>query len=280
VDVTSLQIEDQVEQARAGNKAALQIVIESIQDRIYGLALRMLWHPEDARDATQEILIRIVTHLGEFRRESAFTTWMYRIAANYLITARKGRIEEQGYSFERFGRELDDGLSDAAIGAEATAEEILLFQEIRVGCTLGMLLCLERPERFAYILGEIMELSGREAAEVLEIEPAAFRQRLVRSRRKILDFMIAKCGLVNPDNPCRCRRRAKSALSSKRVDPLQPLFANDAEQAQRFPKLLTIIRSLQNAQRAVAIYRSQPEQLAPATIAAEIRNLIERITPG
>jgi hypothetical protein len=205
---------------------------------------------------------------------------MYRIAANYLITTRKSRIEEQGYSFERFGRELDDGLSDAAIGAEATAEEILLFQEIRVGCTLGMLLCLERPDRLTYILGEILELSGREAAEVLEIEPAAFRQRLVRSRRKILDFMIAKCGLVNPDNPCRCRRRVKSALHSKRIDPLHPLFANDAEQAQRFPELLTTIRSLQNAQRAVAIYRSQPEHLAPATIAAEIRNLIERITPG
>jgi RNA polymerase sigma factor (sigma-70 family) len=278
--VTSFQIEDQVEQAKAGNKAALQIVIESIQDRIYGLALRMLWHPEDARDATQEILIRIVTHLGEFRCESAFTTWMYRIAANYLISARKSRIEEQGYSFERFGRELDDGLSGAGIGAEATAEEILLFQEIRVGCTLGMLLCLERPERLTYILGEILELSGSEAAEVLEIEPTAFRQRLVRSRRKILDFMIAKCGLVNPDNPCRCRRRVKSALSSKRVDPVRPLFANDGEQARRFPELLATIRSLQSAQRAVAIYRSQPEQLAPATIAAEIRNLIERITPG
>jgi RNA polymerase sigma factor (sigma-70 family) len=278
--MTSLQIEDQVERARTGNKVALQIVIESIQDRIYGLALRMLWHPDDARDATQEILIRIVTHLGQFRRESAFTTWIYQIAANYLISARKSRIEEQGYSFERFGRELDDGLSDTEIGREANAEDVLLSQEIRVGCTLGMLLCLERSDRLAYILGEILELSGREAAEVLEIEPAAFRQRLVRSRRKILDFMIAKCGLVNRDNPCRCHRRVKSALSSKRVDPLQPLFANDAEQARRFPELLTTIRSLQNAQRAVAIYRSQPEHLAPATIAAEIRNLIERITPG
>jgi RNA polymerase sigma factor (sigma-70 family) len=278
--MTSIQIEDQVEEARAGNKAALQMVIERIQDRIYGLALRMLWHPEDARDATQEILIRIVTHLGEFRRESAFTTWMYRIAANHLISERKSRIEEQGYSFERFAQELDDGLSDAAIGAEANAEEVLLFQEIRVGCTLGMLLCLKRPDRLAYILGEILELNGREAAEVLEIGPSAFRQRLVRSRRKILDFMIAKCGLVNPDNPCRCRRRVRSALSSRRIDPLHPLFATDAEQARKFPELLTTIRSLQNAQRAVAVYRSQPEQLAPAKIAAEIRNLIERITPG
>jgi RNA polymerase sigma factor (sigma-70 family) len=278
--VTQPQIEDQVEEARGGNKAALEIVIERIQDRIYGLALRMLWHPEDARDATQEILIRIITHLGEFRRESAFTTWVYRIAANYLSTARRSRIEEQGYTFERFGRELDEGLSDAAFGAEANAEDVLLLQEIRIGCTLGMLLCLERPDRLAYILGEILELNGREAAEVLEIEPAAFRQRLLRSRRAILDFMIAKCGLVNRDNPCRCRKRVKFALAAKRIDPLHLIFANDAEQARKFPELLTTIRSLQDARRAVALYRSQPELPAPATIAAGMRSLIERITPG
>ena len=70
----SLQLEDSVELAQAGNKVALENVIEQIQGRIYGLALRMLWHPEDARDATQEILIRVITHLGGFRRESAFMT--------------------------------------------------------------------------------------------------------------------------------------------------------------------------------------------------------------
>ena len=47
----------------------------------------MLWHPEDAQ-ATQEILLRIVTHLATFRRESSFYTWVYRIAANHLLRWR------------------------------------------------------------------------------------------------------------------------------------------------------------------------------------------------
>jgi hypothetical protein len=205
---------------------------------------------------------------------------MYRVAANYLSTARKSRIEEQTYSFERFGRELDEGLSDGASSANSNADEVLLLQEIRVGCTLGMLLCLERTDRLVYILGEILDLDGREAAAVLDMQPAAFRQRLSRSRRTIMEFTAAKCGLVNPDNPCRCRKRVEFALASKRIDRRHLLFANDAEQARNFPQLLATIRSLRSARRAVALYRSHPEQPGPATFAAEIRNLVERITPG
>src|SRR5688500_12343666 len=108
----TLSLEQAVEQAQSGNKAALEHIVEQIQDMRYGLALRMLWHPEDARDATQEILIRVITHLGSSRGDSEFKTWVYRVATNYLITARKSRLEEQAYTFEQFGKELDEGLSD------------------------------------------------------------------------------------------------------------------------------------------------------------------------
>ena len=61
-----------VERAKAGDGAALEAVVRAIQDRVYNLAIRMLWHPADAEDATQEILIRVITNLGSFRGESAF----------------------------------------------------------------------------------------------------------------------------------------------------------------------------------------------------------------
>jgi RNA polymerase sigma factor (sigma-70 family) len=66
---------------------ALDSVLRLIEPGIYNLALRMLSHPEDARDATQEILIRIVTHLGSFRGDAAFSTWAYRVARNHLLAA-------------------------------------------------------------------------------------------------------------------------------------------------------------------------------------------------
>jgi RNA polymerase sigma factor (sigma-70 family) len=255
----SLQLEDSVELAQAGNKVALENVIEQIQGRIYGLALRMLWHPEDARDATQEILIRVITHLGGFRRESAFMTWTYRIAVNYLSSVRKSRLEEQRYTFERFGGELDEGLLEQPASGVNQAEKAILLQEIRIGCTLGMLLCLDRPHRLAYILADILELDSPEAADVLGITSAAFRQRLARARRAIVDFTMAKCGLVNRENPCRCGRRVNSALAAKRLDPEHLLFANDRAEADRFPTILETIRSLEGAQRAAALYRSQPQ---------------------
>ncbi|HEV8530261.1 MAG TPA: RNA polymerase sigma factor, partial [Methylomirabilota bacterium] len=237
--------------------------MSAIQHRVYGLALRMLWHPEDARDAAQEILIRIVTRLSTFRGASSFSTWAYRVAANYLLTARKSRLEERSYTFQRFGDELDEGLSDAA-APQASGETALLLEEIKVGCTLAMLTCLDRPHRLAYILGEILEMDGDEAARVLGIGAAAYRKRLSRAREAIVAFTRAKCGLVNPERPCRCRRRLSEAVRLGRVAPGQLLFASDAERARQFPKVLAEVRRLEDVRRAAALFRSHPDFTAPA----------------
>jgi RNA polymerase sigma factor (sigma-70 family) len=267
-------LEDLVQRVRQGEGEALERVVFAIQDRVYGLALRMLWHPEDARDATQEILVRIVTRLATFRGESSFSTWAHRVAANYLLTARKSRLERQRYTFPRFGKELDEGLSEAP-APPATADAALLLEEVKIGCTLGMLTCLDRPHRLAYILGEILEMEGDEAARVLAIRPAAFRKRLSRAREAIVAFTRAKCGLVSPERPCRCRRRVVHALRLGRVDPQHLLFAADGARARRFPAVLAEIRRLEEARRAAALFRSHPRFAAPADFAAEIRKLVD-----
>ena len=271
-------LEELVRRAREGDGESLERLVSGIQDRIYGLALRMLWHPEDARDATQEILIRIVTRLATFRGESSFSTWAHRVAANYLLSARKSRLEQQGYTFQRFGEDLDEGLSDVA-AVPATGETALLLEEVRVGCTLGMLTCLDRPHRLAYILGEILEMEGEEAARVLAIRPAAFRKRLSRAREAIVAFTRAKCGLVSPERPCRCRRRVDQAVRLGRVDPRRLLFATDAARARRFPEVLAEIRRLQDIRRAAALFRSHPQFAPPADFAAQIRKLVD-VPPG
>jgi len=255
--------------AQSGDAAALERVIREIQGNVYGLALRMLWHPQDAEDATQEILLRVVTHLSTFRGESRFSTWVYRLAANHLLTWRQSRLERQNLSFERFGKELGEGLSNPAEGPDAE----LLFQEVRVGCTLGMLLCLDRPHRIAYILGEIFELDGPEAAEVLDVRPAAFRKRLERARTQIVEFTRAHCGMVRPENRCRCGGKVKQAISTGRVNPNQLLFAGKAQDAREFPSVLGSIRGLEEKQRAVALYRAQPKRAVPDFTSA-VRDLL------
>ena len=266
-------LEDLVRAARDGDRESLEHLVLAIQDRLYGLAIRMLWNPEDARDATQEILVRIVTRLGTFRGESSFATWAYRVAANYLLTARKSRLEEQRYTFQRFGDELGDGLSDEGVPYGA-ADRALLLEEVKIGCTLGMLQCLDRPHRLAYILGEILEMEAEEAARVLGIQATAFRKRLSRAREAVVTFTREKCGLVNPDRPCRCRRRLPAALRLGRVIPGRPVFATDAERANSFPLVLAEIRRLEDVRRAAALLRSHPPFRAPDDHVAHIRKLV------
>src|SRR3989442_4523495 len=270
-------LEELVRRAREGDGESLERLVSGIQDRIYGLALRMLWHREDGRSGTRESGAQMLPRLATFRGESSFSTWAHRVAANYLLTARKSRLEQQGYTLQRFGEELDEGLSDTP-AVPATGETALLLEEVKIGCTLGMLTCLDRPHRLAYILGEILEMEGDEAARVLAIRPAAFRKRLSRAREAIVAFTRAKCGLVSPDRPCRCRRRVAHAVRLGRVNPRHLVFASDAEGARRFPAVLAEIRRLEDVRRAAALYRSHPQFAAPADFAKEVRKLLDART--
>jgi RNA polymerase sigma factor (sigma-70 family) len=264
-----------VERAKSGDRGALESVVRAVQQEVYGLAMRFLWHPQDAEDATQEILIRVITGLGGFRGGSAFRTWVYRIACNALLTLRKKRMEQKTVSLEEFGEDLARGLSDSSFSLEYDLDEALLLEEVKIGCTLAMLMCLDRNHRLAYILGEIIELDHHEAAEVLAIAPAAFRKRLSRARSTITSFMKARCGLVNPENACRCRRRVATAIDLSRVDPRNLLFASSLDHARRFPEVLERIRHLEETRRAAALYRSHASPAPSESFVAWLRQVLD-----
>jgi RNA polymerase sigma factor (sigma-70 family) len=131
-------LEGLVVRAQAGDRPALEAVIRAVQGNVYGLALRFLWHPQDAEDASQEILVRILTGLGSFRGESRFRTWAYRVACNTLLTLRKQRMERRALSFEQMGEDLARGLSDAPLSVEPEVDHALLLEEVKIGCTLAI----------------------------------------------------------------------------------------------------------------------------------------------
>ena len=93
-------IEDIARKALNGDREALDALVRSLQGDIYGLALRMLWNHEDAEDATQEILIRIVTHLSQFGFRSRLKTWAYRVAVNYVLDVKESAAERLQRSVE------------------------------------------------------------------------------------------------------------------------------------------------------------------------------------
>jgi len=139
-----LPLEDVARRALGGDRSALDRLVKDLQGDIYGLALRMLWNREDAEDATQEILVRVVTRLARFDFRSTLKTWVYRVAVNYILDVKKSPTERMQLSFEGFANDLAEGLS---WDGPADAERSLLTEEVKIGCTLGMLQCLDRPRR-------------------------------------------------------------------------------------------------------------------------------------
>src|SRR5438128_133661 len=228
--------EDQalVARARSGERQALEALVGRHQAWIYNIAVRMLYHPQDAEDATQEILVKALTGLASFEGRSSFRTWLYRIVVNHVLNIKRGRREPEALTFGCYAHALD-ATPDLDPPDERTVpvDVRLLVDEARISCTAGMLLCLDREQRLTYILGEIFEVSDTIGAELLEISRENFRQRLARARRDLHSFMNDKCGLVNRANPCRCAKKTRGFIEAGYVDHTQLLFARGRVQQVR-----------------------------------------------
>ena len=81
----SAELEALVTRTKAGDRHAAETLIAAVQDDLFRLAMRMLGLRAEAEDATQEILLQALTHLSEFRGDSAFRTWLWRIAVRHLL---------------------------------------------------------------------------------------------------------------------------------------------------------------------------------------------------
>jgi RNA polymerase sigma factor (sigma-70 family) len=212
--------EELVAEAQAGDKDALEQLVRRHQPWVFNIAIRMLWHREQAEDATQEILIKVVTKLSTFRGQSQFRTWLYRIAVNHLLNVRKTDFEEMSITFTDMGRGLDETPDfDLPDPKSVPVELPLLVEEARIGCMTGMLVCLDRRQRLAFILGEYFGVTSEVGGEVMEVSSDNFRQLLSRARRDLYQFMNEKCGLVNASNPCRCAKKTRGFMEAGYVDP-------------------------------------------------------------
>jgi RNA polymerase sigma factor (sigma-70 family) len=265
-----------VQLTKSGSGSALEELVKRHQAWIYNLALRMVHHPADAEDATQEILIRLLTRLSTFDGRSSLRTWLYRVAVNHLLNMKRGRAESREITFEQYGRTLDD-TANTELPDQGTvpADVQLLVAEARIGCTTGMLLCLDRGQRLVFILGSIFGVSDVVGAELLEISRANFRQRLARARRDLQNFMQDKCGLVNTANPCRCAKKTRGFISAGHIDPNSLKFARERMTHVR-DVAARVSDEITGLDRAYAeIYRDHPFQNPPDFV-ARLKGLMNR----
>jgi RNA polymerase sigma factor (sigma-70 family) len=264
-----MALEDLARDAIGGDRDALDRLVRALQGDVYGLALRMLWNREDAEDATQEILVRAVTRLAQFDFRSKLKTWAYRIAVNYILDVKKSPVERMHLNFQQFGDDLVEGLSS---DGPADSERSLLVEEVKIGCTLGMLQCLDRPHRLAYVLGEILDLSGPESAEALVISAELFRKRLQHARTAIEAFTRSYCGLASDSAACACHRRVPPALRLGRVRPDALDFA---EQPSSYQETRGLVRQAERARWALQVHRASHPRTSAVDFARRIAQSID-----
>lgn len=251
-----------IDKAVAGDKEALEAVVVNIQDMVFNLSLRMLGTFHDAEDAAQDIFLKVITHLATFRGESAFTTWVFRIAANHLIHYRKHMFAQLPLSFEYYGDDIEHAVLDEVLDLTQNVDRFILAEELKMSCTNVLLQCLDGESRCIFVLGTMFKLDSRIAGEILDMTPEAYRQRLSRIRRKVADFLSDYCGEYG-NGSCRCAKRVDYAIQNHRLNPavLDYTSAKEQppEQARRFMDAMEEIDDL-SAQFAFCKAYQSPER--------------------
>jgi RNA polymerase sigma factor (sigma-70 family) len=267
--------------ARAGDRRALEGLCRGMQNPMYRLALRFTGAPADAEDAAQEVMIRLVTQLGSFEGRSRFTTWAYTVAVRHLMRSVRRPVEASVAGPEAFAAFIDQHAADPSWEPATQVEYDELCADVRLSCTYGMLLCLSREQRVAYLLGDLLGVSDTQGAAICEITRPAFRQRLARARAVMRQLVAERCGLVRAANPCRCDRLVRVSAELGILDLNDPHWARHG--GVRLPiettTLETAARELDLAVAAAEVYRSDPSFAAPPTlwagIAAAMPTLLE-----
>ncbi len=216
-----------IELALSGDKKALEDLIKRHQDWIFNIALSFVADKNDAADITQEVLVKVVTKLSSFKKESNLRTWIYRIVKNHFLNMKRSKYETVQMTFDEFGKSLDNIEDHELSDQYPEFEKRLLIEEAKLSCMKAMLLCLDREQRMIYIIGELFELSDVVGSEIMEISRENFRIKLHRAKQQLYNFLDNKCGLVNRKNPCRCAKKTASFIKMGFVDPVSLHFQKD-----------------------------------------------------
>ncbi|MCI9464586.1 MAG: RNA polymerase sigma factor [Lachnospiraceae bacterium] len=217
---TDQEMQKLVGQATAGDKKALETLIAGVQDIVFNLSLRMLGTFADAEDATQDILLKMITHLSSFRGDSSFTTWVFSIAANHLKNYKKHMFAHYPLSFAYYGDDIENAEIQDVPDLTQNVEKDILAEELKMSCTNVMLQCLDMESRCIFILGTMFKIDSRIAGDILGMTPEAYRKRLSRVRKKMADFLGQYCGEYGSGR-CKCKDRVNYAIQNHRINPLQ-----------------------------------------------------------
>lgn len=189
---------DLLERSKAGDIAAFEQLIEGYQRRIFNIALRMLGNYDDAGDLTQEVLIRIYKSIKNFKEQSSFSTWIYRITTNVCLDEIRKRKNRKFISLDEEIR-LEDGDMKRQIESdepspEASAEAGELKKMVNDSIAL-----LSEEHRIVIVLRDIQGFSYEEIAEMQKLPEGTVKSRINRARQALKNILKSRRELLLED---------------------------------------------------------------------------------
>lgn len=172
----------------AGDSEAFEPLVTEHQKSAYNLALRMLSHPEDAEDVTQEAFLKAYRSLADFRGDSRFSSWLCRIVSNLCVDRLRARARrgEQSLTVENDeGEEAQLEIPDESFSPETLLERRLTRESVQRG-----LESLSPELRQILLLREIRGMSYEEIGDELGLEAGTVKSRIFRARKRLCAFLL------------------------------------------------------------------------------------------
>mgnify|MGYP000123316038 FL=1 len=180
-----------IQSARNGDQAAFGELVMKYQKRVYALTVRMCPTPELAEEAAQEAFLSAWQGLPFFRGDSAFSTWLYRLASNACVDLLRKEGRHQGPSLD------DEAVSAEVPDTRPTPEAAAEQKELRAQIEAG-LRTLSPEHREVLILREIQQLSYDEIADALSLDLGTVKSRISRGRRQLRNFLMEQGNFSAP----------------------------------------------------------------------------------
>jgi RNA polymerase sigma-70 factor (ECF subfamily) len=188
-----------VAQAKGGDFAAMEALLVKYERQVFGVARRIVQQHQDAEEVAQQTFVSVIEHLGEFREEAQFRTWLLRIATNHAVALLRKRAVRAGPSLDDRGPDdTYEGIPHPEFIAvwRDTPEELAMRHETRRHIDEA-LATLDEKYRVVFVLRDIEELSTRETAEVLGLSQEAVKVRLLRARLMLRERLTRLFGDEN-----------------------------------------------------------------------------------
>ena len=179
-----------LERVASGDGDAFAILVEKHQQRLFHLCERMLGQGEEARDAVQDVLLKIYRKAASYKPRGQVYTWMYRIAVNHCLNRLRRRKIVRFLSFAEAGSTTSEDEELELEPLDETPDAVArLTTRQRWQQTRTLIDQLPPGQRTALILAKFEGLSYREIAEVMEISESAVESRLFRAMRRLTQEM-------------------------------------------------------------------------------------------